>query len=88
MPPHHSFTTRRKARLASRQMVRISLASERHRLCIDPLDPEQHPRDGLANIVTGEVVYHPSVQVDQAVALGKQQCEDLRQDDRIVSMGV
>ena len=45
-------------------------------MCIDPLDPEQHPRDGLVNIVTGEVVYHPSANADQAVALGKQQCEE------------
>ena len=39
-------------------------------MCIDPLDPEKHPRYGLVNIVTGEVVYHPSV------ALEKQQCEE------------
>ena len=45
-------------------------------LCIDPLDPKQHTRDGLWNIVTGEVVHHPSVNADQAVALRKQECEE------------
>ena len=49
---------------------------EKLELCIDPLDPEQNPRHGLVNIVTGEVVYHPSVNADQAVALGKQECEE------------
>ena len=29
-------------------------------LCIDPLDPGQHPSGGLANIVTGMVVTHAS----------------------------
>ena len=54
---------------------RLSLL-EKLELCIDPLDPEQHPRDGIGNIVTGEVVYHTSLNSDQAVALGKQQCEE------------
>ena len=43
-------------------------------LCIDPLDPEQHP-DGLMNIVTGQVVNHSSVNVDKAQLLGKTQIE-------------
>ena len=43
-------------------------------LCIDPLDPEQHP-DGLMNIVTGQVVSHSSVNVDKAQLLGNTQME-------------
>ena len=43
-------------------------------LCIDPLDPEQHP-DGVMNIVTGQVVNHSSVNVDKAQLLGKTQVE-------------
>ena len=38
---------------------RLSLR-EKLELCIYPLDPERHPRDGLVNILTGEVLYHPS----------------------------
>ncbi|PIK51925.1 hypothetical protein BSL78_11180 [Apostichopus japonicus] len=41
-------------------------------LSIDPLDPEQH-QDGLVNVVTGKVVVHPSVNVNNAVTLGENQ---------------
>ena len=47
-------------------------------LCIDPLDPDQHS-DGLVNIVTGQVVSHPSVNVEKAVQLGKTQMETFKQ---------
>ena len=53
-----------KDRITSDGKDRLSLR-EKLELYIDPLDPEQHPRDGLVNIVTGEVVYHRSVNVDQ-----------------------
>jgi hypothetical protein len=33
----------------------------------DILDPEQHPADGLVNIVTGKVITDPKVNVDQAI---------------------
>ena len=38
-------------------------------MSIDPLDPEQHPEDGLVNIVTGKVVSDPKVNVDQAITI-------------------
>lgn len=43
-------------------------------LCLDPLDPGQHP-EHLVNIVSGKVVGHPSVNVNNAVAIGKTQME-------------
>ena len=43
-------------------------------LCIDRLDPEQHP-DGLMIIVTEQVVNHSSVNVDKAQLLGITQME-------------
>lgn len=42
---------------------RLALREELE-LCIYPLDPKQHPEDVLVNIVAGEVVSHPSVNVD------------------------
>uniref|UniRef100_UPI00358EAA80 uncharacterized protein n=1 Tax=Myxine glutinosa TaxID=7769 RepID=UPI00358EAA80 len=47
---------------------------EKVELSIDPLDPEQH-QDGLVNVVTGKVVVHPSVDVNNAVTLGENQME-------------
>ena len=38
-------------------------------MSIDPLDPEQHPENGLVNIVTGKVVSDPKVNVHQAIAI-------------------
>ena len=37
---------------------------------LDLIDPSQHPSDGLVNIVTGMVVTHPSVNVQNDVKLG------------------
>ena len=48
--------------------------SNKLELCIDPLDPEQHP-DGLMKIVTGQIMNHSSVNVDKAQLLGKTQME-------------
>ena len=47
---------------------------EKLELVIDPLDPEQH-KDGLLNAVTGKVVNHPSVNVNNAIMLGGKQME-------------
>ena len=38
------------------------------------IDPEQH-RGGLVNVVTGKVVVHPSVKVNNAAILGENQME-------------
>ena len=42
---------------------------EKIELSIDALDPEQH-QDGQVNVVTGKVVVHPSVNVNNAAILG------------------
>uniref|UniRef100_UPI00359005F2 uncharacterized protein n=1 Tax=Myxine glutinosa TaxID=7769 RepID=UPI00359005F2 len=47
---------------------------EKVELSIDPLDPDQH-QYGLVNVVTGKVVVHPSVNVNNAVTLGENQME-------------
>ena len=47
---------------------------EKIELSIAPLDPEQH-QDGLVNVVTGKVVFHPSVKVNNAPILGENQME-------------
>ena len=64
------MTSRIKADGKDRHALRDKLES-----CIDPLDPSQHPSDGLLNIVTGKVVTHPSVNVHNAVQLGLTQME-------------
>ena len=38
-------------------------------MSIDPLDPDQHPDDGLINMVTGNVVSDPKVNVDKAITI-------------------
>ena len=43
-------------------------------LLIDHLDPELH-QYGLVNVVTGKVVVHPSVKVNNAAILGENQIE-------------
>ena len=43
-------------------------------LLIDHLEPELH-QYGLVNVVTGKVVVHPSVKVNNAVILGENQLE-------------
>ncbi len=62
-----------KARIGSdgkdRQLVR-----EKLELCIDPIYSEQYP-NGLVNIVTGKVVAHPAVNVENAVAIGQSQMD-------------
>ena len=48
---------------------------EKLELCINPLDPEQHPQ-ALVNVVTGKVVTNPSVNVSNALQLGRAQMEN------------
>ena len=44
-------------------------------VCIDPLHPEDN-QQGLVNIVTGQVLSHPSLNVDNATELGTKQMEE------------
>ena len=44
-------------------------------VCIDPLHPEDN-QQGLVNIVTGQVLTHPSLNVDNATELGTKQMEE------------
>ena len=51
--------------------------SEKLELSIDPLSSSQH--SGLVNIVTGEVIIQPAINVDMALELGKTQMESFGQ---------
>ena len=44
-------------------------------VCIDPLHPEDN-QQGLVNIVTGQVLTHPSLNVDHATELGTKHMEE------------
>ena len=61
--------SRIKADIKDRETLR-----EKLELIIDPLDPEQH-QEGLMNVVTGKVVCHSSVNVNNAIMVGKKQME-------------
>ncbi len=67
------FAGRRKTDALNRDTIRGKLE-----LCINPLNPEQHA-DGLVNIVTGKVVTHPQVNVDNAIHLGTTQMAKFEQ---------
>lgn len=45
-------------------------------ICINPLNPDEHPQAGLINIVTGEVILNQEVNVDNALELGQKQQEE------------
>ena len=66
-----------KARMTSDAPDRKSLR-EKLEVCIDPLHENEHP-DALVNIVTGKIVSHPSVNVDNAVVIGKKQMESFEE---------
>ena len=51
---------------------------EKLELIIDPPDSEQH-QEGLVNAVTGKVVCHSSVNVNNAIMVGKKQMETFEQ---------
>ena len=57
--------SRIKADIKDRETLR-----EKLELIIDPLDPEQH-QEGLVNVVMGKVVCHSSVNVNNAIMVGK-----------------
>ena len=63
-----------KSRIKSDEQDKQELR-QKLELCIDPLDPEQHPPEGLVNVVTVMVVDQPSVSSHNAVQLGKTKME-------------
>ena len=58
---------------------------EKLELIIDPLDPEQH-QEGLVNVVTGKVVCHSSVNVNNTIMVGKNKWRHLNRVGQRVSM--
>ena len=48
---------------------------QKMKLCIEPLSPQLHPKEGLINVVTGEVFCQPLINVGKALDLGKAQLE-------------
>ena len=61
--------SRIKADTKGREILR-----EKLEFIIDPLDPEQH-QEGFVNVVTGKVVCHSSMNVNNAIMVGKKQME-------------
>ena len=49
---------------------------EKVQMAVDPLDPEQHPREGLINIATGSVLIQPQINVEKSADIGKKQMKD------------
>ena len=84
LPPHtyhkEEMPSRIKADTKDRETLR-----EKLELIIDPLDPEQH-QEGLANVVTGKVVCHSSVNVNNAIMVGKKKWRHLNRVGQRVSM--
>ena len=84
--------SRIKADSRDRKVLRDKLET-----CIEPLQNDQYPTS-LVNIVTGKVVVHPSVNVDDSVKLGKEQMEEFekawpagfhdRINKRVVTMSI
>ena len=62
-----------RSRICADQRDRKTLR-EKLELCINPLDPEQHPQ-ALVNVVTGKVVTNPSLNVSNALQLEIAQME-------------
>ena len=77
LPPHtyhkEEMPSRIKADTKDRETLR-----EKLELIIDPLDPEKH-QEGLMNVVTGKVVCHSSVNVNNTIMVGKKQMETFEQ---------
>lgn len=57
-----------KVDMQDRSHLRQKLA-----ICIDPLNPDEHPADSLINIVTGEIINNKEINIDNALELGKKQ---------------
>ena len=84
LPPH----TYHKEEMPSRIKVDtkgIEILREKLELIIDPLDPEQH-QEGLVNVVTGKVVCHSSVNVNNTIMVGKNKWRHLNRVGQRVSM--
>ena len=69
---HHKEDT--KARIQTDAKNR-KVWRDKLEVCIDPLQTENN-QEGLVNIVTGQVLTHPSLNVDNAPELGTQQMEE------------
>ena len=82
----HTHITKKRCHQESRQTLKgIEILREKLELIIDPLDPEQHQED-LVNVVTGKVVCHSSVNVNNTIMMGKNKWRHLNRVDQRVSM--
>lgn len=59
------------ARIKIDMQDRLALR-EKLAICIDPLNPSEHPPSSLINIVTGEIIINSDVNVENALELGKE----------------
>ena len=77
LPTHTCHKEEMPSRIKADTKDRETLR-EKLEFIIDPLDPEQH-QEGLINVVTGKVVCHSSVNVNNAIMVGKKQMETFEQ---------
>ena len=74
LPAHTYHKEKMSSRIKTSAHDRNAL-HKKLELVIDPLDPERH-QDGLLNVVTGKVVSHPLVNVNNGIMIGEQQMEE------------
>ena len=63
---HHKEETKSRVKYDS---IDRTILRDKLEMCIDPLQCEEN--EGLVNIVTGQVLTHPALNVDNAMELGR-----------------
>ena len=71
---HHKEETKARVKCDSKDRKALR---DKLELCIDPLHSEDN-QESLVNIVTGQVLTHPSLNVDNAVELGSKEMEEFQ----------
>ena len=49
-------------------------------MCINPLKPEEHPQDGLLNIITGEVILDSGINAENSLKIGRNQQKEFEKN--------
>ena len=75
IPASKRITKRRRRPESKLRQTDRKALRDKLEVCIDPLHPEDN-QQGLVNIVTGQVLTHPSLNVDNATELGTKQMEE------------
>ena len=70
---HHKEETKSRVKYDS---IDRTILRDKLEMCIDPLQCEEN--EGLVNIVTGQVLTHPALNVDNAMELGRKMMEEFQ----------